>query len=161
LDDKIESNPADSDPTDQRDSSADGDAVGFGSGEFADSAGDQIAAIALQYQGARYRWGGMGPSGFDCSGFVYYVLAQAGDPVPRDHYGQISAGIRVNRPDVEPGDMVFFRNTYEPGLSHSGIYVGGDQFIHAGTPASGVVISSLSDPYWSGHWAGATRARAA
>ncbi|HEY3116144.1 MAG TPA: C40 family peptidase [Chloroflexota bacterium] len=161
LDDKTESYPADPDPTDRDDRSADGNTVGFGSGESVVSEGDEIAAIALQYQGARYRWGGAGPSGFDCSGFVYYVLWQAGDPVPRDHYGQISAGIHVNRPDLEPGDMVFFRNTYEPGLSHSGIYVGGDQFIHAGTPTSGVVVSSLTDPYWSGHWAGATRAWAA
>lgn len=121
--------------------------------------GSAIVSTALEHTGARYRWGGASPAGFDCSGLIYYVLQENGIPVPRDHAGQLSAGARIDRQELEPGDLVFFRNTYTWGLSHSGIYVGSDQFIHAGTEWTGVVVSSLSDPYWASRWFGATRVR--
>lgn len=101
----------------------------------------------------------MPPAGFDCSGFIYYVLDKIGAPVPRDHWGQINAGPRVDRSEIEPGDLVFFGDTYTAGLSHSGVYVGDGQFIHAGTPRTGVIVSSLSNPYWASRWVGATRVR--
>ncbi|MPZ15997.1 MAG: peptidase, partial [Chloroflexi bacterium] len=58
---------------------------------------------------------------------------------------------------LQPGDIVFFENTYMPGLSHNGIYIGGDQFIHAADPSTGVTVSSLSSSYWASRWFGATR----
>lgn len=118
-----------------------------------------VASLALQYAGYRYAWGGDTPAGFDCSGFTYYVLQKVGAPMPRDHWGQLNAGPRVDRSQLEPGDLVFFSNTYMAGLSHSGVYLGNDQFIHAGIPSTGVTVSSLADPYWATRWFGATRVR--
>lgn len=71
----------------------------------------------------------------------------------------MNAGRRVSRGELQPGDLVFFQNTYIPGLSHGGIYIGNGQFIHAADERSGVVASSLSDPYWESRWLGATRLR--
>src|SRR5688500_14643633 len=78
--------------------------------------GLEIVDRALPLLGTRYVWGGTTPSGFDCSGFVYFVLNQSGHPVPRDHGGQMRVGDRVPRTELEPGDLVFFQNTYMPGI---------------------------------------------
>lgn len=123
------------------------------------TSGGAIASIAMQFRGRPYVWGGTTPAGFDCSGFVYYVLNQAGRPVPRGMWGQYNAGPHPGRGELEPGDIVFFQNTYMPGLSHNGIYIGNGQFIHASDPSTGVTISSLSSPYWASRWFGATRVR--
>jgi cell wall-associated NlpC family hydrolase len=112
--------------------------------------------IALQYAGAPYEYGGQAPDGFDCSGFVYYVLSRAGRTVPRDLAGQYSAGPHPQGP-LQSGDLVFFQDTYEYGLSHVGIYMGGGQFIHALDEARGVAVSSLDEAFYSTHWYGATR----
>jgi peptidoglycan endopeptidase LytF/peptidoglycan endopeptidase LytE len=112
-------------------------------------------AIALQYTGAPYQFGGSSPAGFDCSGFVSFVLSRAGKSIPRDIFGQYDAGSHPT--SLQPGDLVFFQNTYEYGLSHAGIYVGDGQFIHAIDESRGVGLSSLNDSYWSSKWYGATR----
>jgi cell wall-associated NlpC family hydrolase len=119
--------------------------------------GGSVVSIAMQHRGARYVWGGTTPAGFDCSGFVYYVMNRAGKPVSRGMWGQYNAGSHPGRGALQPGDMVFFQNTYMAGLSHNGIYIGGGQFIHASTPGSGVIVSSLSESYWASRWFGATR----
>ena len=111
--------------------------------------------MALQYMGSPYQYGGAGPSGFDCSGFVYYVENRAGRSVPRDLLGQFNAG--THPAVLEPGDILFFQDTYEAGLSHEGIYLGDGRFIHAIDESRGVGISSLTDDYWSERWYGATR----
>src|SRR5262249_18829313 len=121
------------------------------------SAGGSISSIALDYKGYRYVWGGTTPSGFDCSGFVYYVVNKSGSGISRGMWGQYNAGAHPSRGDLQPGDIVFFQNTYMSGLSHNGIYIGGGQFIHASDERVGVTISSLNDAYWSAHWFGATR----
>ncbi|TAK30608.1 MAG: peptidoglycan endopeptidase [Chloroflexota bacterium] len=124
----------------------------------ASSLGQRIADLALQYRGYRYTWGGISPStGFDCSGFVYYIYRQAGVPIPRDLFGQLNAGRRVSRSELQPGDIVFFANTYAAGLSHDGIYVGGGRFINANNENVGVIINSLGESYWGSRYYAASR----
>jgi cell wall-associated NlpC family hydrolase len=63
----------------------------------------------------------------------------------------------VSRDALQPGDVVFFQNTYKPGLSHDGIYIGGGSFIHAASEYTGVIVSRLDNPYWSGRYVSAAR----
>ena len=110
---------------------------------------------ALRYLGAPYVYGGVSPSGFDCSGYVYFVQDTVGRPIPREIADQYEAGPHPT--DLRPGDLVFFQDTDVVGLSHNGIYLGNGRFIHAVDESRGVVISSLTDAYWMEHWYGATR----
>ena len=112
--------------------------------------GQQIAATAMKYLGAPYVWGGTTPSGFDCSGFVYFVVNQVlgNNSFSRSMSDQVLAGIPVSPNDLQPGDLVFQQNTYQWGLSHAGIYIGNGQFINAGDESTGVTISDLWDNYW-------------
>jgi peptidoglycan DL-endopeptidase LytF len=118
---------------------------------------DGLAGAGLKLLGAPYVWGGSNPSGFDCSGFVWYVARQAGKQLSRGMLGEYNAGPHPARDELKPGDLVFFQNTYSAGLSHNGIYVGNGQFVHAADEAAGVTVSSLGTAYWSSHWFGATR----
>jgi len=70
---------------------------------------------------------------------------------------QYNGGSHIPISALQPGDTVFFANTYMPGLSHDGIYIGGGQFIHASDERTGVTISSINSSYWAGHYVGATR----
>ena len=119
--------------------------------------GKQIVAKAEQYLGVPYKWGGTSPSGFDCSGFVYYVLRSMGFNASRTMTTMYSQGTEVEKSKLEPGDVVFFKNTYKSGLSHVGIYVGDGKFIHA--PSSGKVVSyaDLYSKYYIEHYYGAVR----
>ena len=111
----------------------------------------------MQFLGRPYVWGGTGPYGFDCSGFVWYVHKISGKDISRGLWGQMNAGPRVPKNELQAGDSVFFANTYMPGLSHAGIYIGGGRFIHASDERTGVTISSMSDSYWGPRFIGATR----
>jgi cell wall-associated NlpC family hydrolase len=107
--------------------------------------------------GARYAWGGASPeAGFDCSGLVTYVYRQVGIDLTHSSYAQWDAGAPVPAGALQPGDLVFF-STWGPGPSHVGIYIGDDEFVHAGTPSTGVLVSSLTDPYWFSRYVGARR----
>ncbi|PUB10197.1 LysM peptidoglycan-binding domain-containing protein [Paenisporosarcina sp. OV554] len=107
---------------------------------------EKVIAIATPLQGIPYVWGGASTSGFDCSGFIYYVYKQAGLDVSRTSTTGFDArSYDVSKP--QPGDLVFFSNTYRPGISHMGIYIGNNQFIHAG--GDRVQITSLSNTYWN------------
>ena len=119
--------------------------------------GGTIVANAMKFVGSRYVFGGTSPAGFDCSGFVYYVLNRSGEPIGRGMWQQYNGGAHVPISALQPGDTVFFANTYEPGLSHDGIYIGGGQFVHAADERSGVTVSSMSTSYWQSHYVGATR----
>lgn len=124
----------------------------------ASSLGQRAVDVALKYVGYRYVYGGQSPAGFDCSGFVYYVWDKTlGVHVTRDMYTQTNSGTRVSKANLQPGDMVFFQNTYKSGLSHAGIYIGNGKFVHAENESTGVVVSSLNNAYWAAHWWGATR----
>lgn len=108
-----------------------------------------LVATANSLLGTPYKWGGAAPGGFDCSGFIYYVYNKAGINVPRTNTtGYDALSYAVSSPQV--GDLVFFKNTYRPGISHMGIYIGNNSFIHAG--GDRVQITSLNDSYWGKHF---------
>jgi cell wall-associated NlpC family hydrolase/nucleoid-associated protein YgaU len=119
--------------------------------------GGGIVASAMKYVGSRYAFGGTSPAGFDCSGFVFYIHNHSGAPVGRGMWQQYNGGAHISMNALQPGDTVFFANTYMPGLSHDGIYIGGGQFVHASDERTGVTISSLYTSYWQSHYVGATR----
>jgi cell wall-associated NlpC family hydrolase len=120
--------------------------------------GRDVVRVAKKYKGAKYKWGGASPKGFDCSGFTWYVYQKAtGMDITRGVKEQWNRGRSVGKNDWKPGDIVFFKNTFDRGLSHNGIYIGGDDFIHAENERTGVVISSLKSDYYSDHYAGARR----
>jgi cell wall-associated NlpC family hydrolase len=101
-----------------------------------------VVGIAMQYLGVPYVWGGASPSGFDCSGFVLYVYAKVGVSLPHNAAMQFGYGSPVSRGNLQAGDLVFFN-----GLGHNGIYIGGNQFIHAPHTGDVVKISSLTGWY--------------
>jgi cell wall-associated NlpC family hydrolase len=112
-----------------------------------------VVAIAMQYLGVPYRWGGASPeTGFDCSGFVMYVYAQVGISLPHNAAMQYGYGVPVAKEDLQPGDLVFFSD-----LGHDGIYLGGGQFIQAPRTGDVVKISSLSEPWYAAGYVGARR----
>jgi len=120
--------------------------------------GEYLARTALSYRGLRYRFGGESVrGGFDCSGLVREVCAKWGIYLPRAANAQFGAGKPVSRAALEPGDLVFFKNTYKRGLSHVGIYIGHNLFLHAAGRRQGVLVSSLFSAYHLNHWAGARR----
>jgi cell wall-associated NlpC family hydrolase len=121
--------------------------------------GDRVAAVASAAVGQPYVWGGRAPGGFDCSGFVQWVYGQVGLHLPRTIASQLALGRPVDRSALEAGDTVSFRNTYHPGLSHVGIYLGNDRFAHAADEARGVTVSSLLDRYWEQRFHMAVRLR--
>jgi cell wall-associated NlpC family hydrolase len=102
-------------------------------------------------QGISYRWGGKTPSGFDCSGFTGYVFNKSGIKLPRTAAQQYAAGKPVSSP--QPGDLVFFR-TYSSGPSHTGIFIGNNEFISA-TSSHGIAMASMDNSYWKPRYLGA------
>ena len=117
--------------------------------------GRRIISSAMQYIGVPYVFGGTSPYGFDCSGYVQYIFAQAGISLPRTADVQYEVGTPISTAELMPGDAVFF-TTYTYGASHVGIYIGDGNFIHASS-SRGVTISSLSSSYYSTHYIGARR----
>jgi cell wall-associated NlpC family hydrolase len=124
----------------------------------APTAGEVIVWTALAYVGYPYAAGGNGPAGFDCSGFTQFVVLVAlGIDIGHGLPGQTAAGWWVDWGAWQPGDLVFFANTYQPGLSHVGIYVGDGLFVHAGNQATGVLVSSVYEAYYASRYYGAVR----
>ena len=120
--------------------------------------GNDIVDFAMKYEGHPYVYAGEGPRAFDCSGFTMFVIKKTlGLDITHDMAVQYEMGSRVGRNELQPGDLVFFKNTYRRGLSHTGIYIGGGQFIHAENESTGVRVSDLDSEYYSSRWYGGAR----
>ena len=134
-----------------------GDYISTSSGQTGSSAGEKIVAEAKKYLGVPYVYGGTSPSGFDCSGFVYYTYKQCGYSITRTAGAQNSVGTKVARADLQPGDIIIFLNGAKTSIGHSGMYIGGGQFIHASSGGGKVMISNLSESYYNARFYSARR----
>lgn len=125
---------------------------------------DSILSHGLSLVGTRYRFGGGSvSSGFDCSGFIGYLFKEeAGMKLPRSTRDMINIDAPlVDRDDLKPGDLLFFATNGRGRVSHAGIYMGDDQFIHSSSSRSGGVrVDSLDDRYWKRTFIEAKRALA-
>jgi cell wall-associated NlpC family hydrolase len=137
----------------------DPDALPYGEILAAPAVGPTIVSIAMSFLGYPYIAGGAGPGGFDCSGFTQYVVGLAtgiwiSHAVEAQPY---SAGYFVDYGAWQPGDLIFFQNTYRAGISHAAIYIGDGMIIHAENPGSGVTIDSIYSSYYGPRYWGAVR----
>ena len=115
----------------------------------------KITDMALGVVGVPYKWGGINPKGFDCSGLTWYVFNKNAITLPRTADLQYKEGQAIGKGNLQQGDLVFF-STYEPGASHCGIYLGDGKFSHSSS-RRGVMVSQLSDSYWKTKYVGARR----
>jgi cell wall-associated NlpC family hydrolase len=121
------------------------------------AAAQNAIQVASQYLGTPYHFGGASPAtGFDCSGIAQYAYGQSGVTLPRVAADQFKVGQPVDRTQLQPGDLVFFRDSTGY-IHHEGIYLGNDRFLHAPHTGDVVKISSLDDPYYAGQFAGGRR----
>jgi peptidoglycan endopeptidase LytE len=116
-----------------------------------------VVRVAYGQVGARYVWGASRPGAFDCSGFTSYVMRQMGVNLPRTSRAQFNVGRAVTRSGLLPGDLVFFRGPSGGGVGHVGVYVGNNKMVHASTPGTGVIVSSLGERYYASRYLGARR----
>lgn len=107
--------------------------------------------------GNQYVWGATGPNTFDCSGLVQYVYKNAlGKNIPRTAYEQSKVGLPINQKDLQVGDLVFFDTMGKGRVSHVGMYVGNNEFVHAANEKDGIKKSKLTG-YYQTHFKGARR----
>lgn len=118
--------------------------------------GSPVLSVAAHYLGRPYHFGSEGRA-FDCSGLVRTVFAEMGVDLPHSARELATLGDRVRRDELEPGDLVFFRNARRLYATHVGIYVGEDKFVHAATRSGQVQVDSLKDTYYARHYLGARR----
>ncbi|ELS30070.1 C40 family peptidase [Metapseudomonas furukawaii] len=125
------------------------------------SLADGLLERGFELVGTPYRFGGRSlKTGFDCSGFVGYLFKEeAGIQLPRSTREMINLDAPViARSELQPGDIVFFNNRGRGRVSHAGIYIGDDQFIHSSSSRSGGVrVDSLHDRYWKASYMEAKR----
>ncbi len=111
-----------------------------------------VVGVAMAQLGKPYVYATAGPETFDCSGLVVYAYSAMGVSLPHSSYALWNVGVYVSRDQLQPGDLVFF-----DGLGHMGIYIGGDQFIHAPHTGDVVKISSLNEGWYAATYVGARR----
>lgn len=115
-----------------------------------------LLALAQELLGVPYVYGGSSPSGFDCSGFTQYLYGSYGERIERTASAQLSCGIAVSREGLQVGDLIFFREPWQPYLAtHVGIYAGNNQIIHAGN--SGICYADLDEAYFANYYLCARR----
>lgn len=107
-----------------------------------------VVSYASSFLGTRYILGGASPSGFDCSGFTMYVYGKYGVSLAHSARAQASVGTAVDRANLQAGDLVLFKGATGNSIGHVGIYIGGNNFIHASNPSDGVKITSMSTSYY-------------
>lgn len=117
---------------------------------------DTLLKKAKTFIGTPYRFGGNTPSGFDCSGFMQYVFKNVGVSLPRNSRDMATVGNHVRRDALQIGDMVFFAHNGTT-ISHVGMYVGEDRFIHAPSSGKSVEITNLNSNYWKSRYITARR----
>ncbi|MEQ1600535.1 MAG: C40 family peptidase [Methylophilaceae bacterium] len=122
------------------------------------SVAQEVLMNALSLTGIKYKSGGSSPeTGFDCSGFVRYVFQQAASlTLPHSARALAQLGQSIPMAQLQPGDLVFF-NTLKNTISHVGIYMGNNRFIHAPSSGKHIDVTSLDDAYWSKRYSGARR----
>ena len=111
------------------------------------SLGEKAAAVALQQDGVPYRYGGASTNGFDCSGLIQYSYGRAGKAMPRTTSQLWSATSVVQRRDLRVGDLRFF--DIEGKMSHVGMYIGRQEFVHAPSSGRSVTIATLDSPFYA------------
>jgi len=119
----------------------------------------EILSSALGLVGVKYKYGGRSPeSGLDCSGFVGHVFHNTvGLVLPRSASAISMVGSKIAQNELRPGDLVFFK-TMRKAISHVGIYLGDNQFVHASSSKTGdVMVSNMTEKYWSKHFSVARR----
>ena len=119
----------------------------------------QVVETALSFVGYPYVYGGSSPKGFDCSGFTSYIYKQFGYSLNRTCSGQLDNGTPVAMSELQPGDLVIFKKYASSSgrASHVGLYIGGGEFVHASTAKVGVIVSHLSDAYYTTGFVGGRR----
>lgn len=116
-----------------------------------------IVNAALRYLGAPYVWGGESARGFDCSGLVKRVMAELSHRVPHSAAALARLGLAVEPEELQSGDLLFFRTSKTARISHVGIYLQGEKFVHAARGPGKVTISSLAEPRYRRVFAWARR----
>jgi cell wall-associated NlpC family hydrolase len=118
----------------------------------------KVIRTARALVGYPYKWGGYLPdTGFDCSGFIWFVYHQNGVNLPRVSWQQFGAGSPVKRKDILPGDLIFFKIDKKGKSLHGGVVTDRGTFVHAPSSGKRVMESSLNSPYWYEHYLGARR----
>lgn len=111
-----------------------------------------IVRAAMTALGTPYRWGGLSPKGFDCSGLVVYTYAKIGIHLPRTAKAQFKSCTSVSRGNIKPADLVFFSVPRRRGVVHVGIYIGQGKFVHAPGRGRKVILTSLDTTYYKQHF---------
>jgi cell wall-associated NlpC family hydrolase len=136
----------------------DGREIDYPEPEPKPTAGDVIVGFSMAYVGYPYVAGGNTQAGFDCSGFTQFVVLNTlGIDIGHAVEGQPASGWWIDYGAWQPGDLVFFQNTYRAGISHVGIYIGDGLFVHAENEGTGVTISSMYSEYYGTRYWGSVR----
>ena len=121
------------------------------------SGSSSVVQAAYRNVGARYVWGASRPGAFDCSGFTMFVMRQFGVSLPHSSGAQFRMGRSVSRSNLQAGDLVFFSSGTRGVIGHVGLYIGNGRMIHASTPSTGVIVSSINERYFAARYLGARR----
>jgi len=118
---------------------------------------EKFLEISRQYANVKYRFGGEGNGALDCSAFVQKVYSELGIKLPRSSYHQYLVGQKVDKNELIPGDLVFFKTSKRAPVTHVGIYIGDNKFVHVSSKRKGFAIDSLDAPYFKARFVGAKR----